>query len=332
LSSPAGYGLYYDPSQTIAAPVATAKARLPYVPDKATLSEAGVLEILHRWIVAVIGILAAAAVTVIYVGHQSSGPLRDDAQGYYMYLPAIWVYHDLGLNDPRLIHPPWSFHYFAATGNNGDIYQFGVALLCSPLFLLGHYFQIVRGGDSQGYSAPEQLGAIVTAVVMLCIGAWSLKRSLDRRHSGGVVLAAIVCVVFGTSVFDYAVFDSLFSHIFAFGLICALLPLSDAWRDAPGSWRYAALLGLVGGLLTLVRLTDVIFLALPFLYVAFAEPNLGQGLARLWAWRAQAMTIVLVAFGVYLPQLLFIHHSAGYWTANLYLGANFDWLTPHVLD
>jgi hypothetical protein len=291
-----------------------------------------VLEILHRRLVALIGLLAAAAVAVIYITRLSNGPLRDDAQGYYLYLPAIWLYHNFGLTDPRLAHPPWAFHYFAATGHNGDIYQFGVALLCSPLFLLAHYTAVAFGVDPQGYSTPEQLAAITTAVVMLCVGAWCLRRSLDRGYPAPVVMGAIVCVVFGSSVFDYAAMDSLYSHIFAFGLVCALPLVSEAWRDAPGSLRRAALVGLVGGLLMLVRLSDSIFLMLPFLYVAFAEGDPRSGLLQLWARRAQVLTILLVAFAVYLPQLLFFHYSAGFWTTNLYLGVHFSSLQPKVLE
>lgn len=297
-------------------------------------SAAPALEMLHRRLVAVIGFVAAAAVALIYLTRLSNGPLRDDAEGYYLYLPAIWLDHDFGLTGPRLAHPPWAFHHFAATGHNGDVYQFGVALLCSPLFLAAHYAAVATGNHPGGYSTPEQLSAIATAVVMLCLGAWCLRRSLDHRHPAPVVVGAIVCVVFGSSVFDYAVMDSLYSHIFAFGLVCALLPLSEAWLAArpPSSYRWAALLGLVGGLLALVRLSDAILIALPLLHLVFAEGDLRAGLVRVRARWREVLAIVLVAFTVYLPQLLFFHYSSGYWTTNLYSGVRFNWLQPRVLD
>ena len=280
---------------------------------------------------ALIGLVAAGAVALIYITNLSNGPLRDDAQGYYVYLPAIWVYHDFGLTDPRLAHPPWAFHHFPATGHNGDVYQFGVALLCSPLFLVARFAAVALGGHPNGYSTPEQVAAISTAVLMLCLGAWSLRRSLDRVHLKAIVVGAILCVVFGSSVFDYAVMDSLYSHIFAFGLVCALLPASEAWRDRSGSYRYAALLGVIAGLLTLVRLNDVIFLALPILYLVCAEPNLKKGFGELWARRGEALVVVVVAFLVYLPQLIFLRYSAGFWTTNLY-GVDLNWFQPRVLD
>jgi hypothetical protein len=295
-------------------------------------STPGLLAGLHRFLIPVIGLVAAGSVAWIYANHLSNGPLRDDAAGYYLYLPAVWLYHDFALTDPRLLHPTWAFHHFAATGYNGNIYEFGVALLCSPLFLLGHFVEVGLGARPSGYSTGEQLGAIATAVTMLLVGVWSLKRSLDRRFSAPVVIAAITCVVFGSSVFDYAVMDSLYSHIFAFGLVCALLPASEAWQALPASRARALLLGGIGGLLALVRLTDVLFVALPFGYLVFSEPSPGAGLRRLWAHRVEALLIGVAAFAVWLPQLVYYRYSAGYWTADMYLGMQFNWLRPQVLN
>src|SRR5438067_4274978 len=113
---------------------------------------------LHRLLIPLVGLVAAASISWIYATHLSNGPLRDDAEGYYLYLPAVWLYHNLGLTDPRLVHPPWAFHHFAATGHNGNVYEFGVALICSPLFLLGHFIEAAVGARPAGYSTGEQLG------------------------------------------------------------------------------------------------------------------------------------------------------------------------------
>lgn len=290
------------------------------------------IDLLHRRLVAVFGLLALAAVAWIYATHLSGGPLRDDAEGYYLYLPAVWLYHNFSLTDPRLLHPPWAFHFFPATGNNGDVYEFGVALLCSPLFLLGHLVEVALGARASGYSTGEQLGAILSAVALLLVGVWSLRRSLSRRFPPGVVVAAVACVVFGTSVFDYAVMDSLYSHVFGFGLVCALLPASEAWQEAPSSRARALLLGALGGLVALVRLNDAIFLALPFGHLVFSEPSVTAGLRRLWAHRLAAFAIVSTAFLVWLPQLVYYRYSAGYWTADMYLGLHFNWLRPAILQ
>ena len=282
-----------------------------------------ILATLHRRLVVVLAMVAAAANAYIYLGRISAGPLRDDAQGYYLYLPAVWLYHDLGLTDPRLAHPPWAFHHFAATGLNGDIYEFGVALLCSPLFLLGHLVAALSGQPAEGYSTPEQLGAVATALVMFALGAWALRRSLARLHSPAVAVAAIACVVFGTGVFDYAVLDSLYSHIFAFGLVCLLLPAAEWWAEAPGSWRRAAAVGVLGGLLALVRLNDALFALLPPAYLLLSRGRRPPATFAVYG---------AVALAVWLPQLLLYRYQAGYWTTNLYLGLHFDWLSPHLAE
>ena len=294
-------------------------------------SAARAIQFIHRHLVAVLIVIAVSTTSFVYLTRLTLGPLRDDAEGYYLYLPAIWLYHDVTLTDPRLAYPWWAIHHFPSTGHNGDVYQLGVAVLCSPLFLVGHFTAVLLQLHPNGYSVPEQVGAVLTALGMLVLGAWALRRSLSRRHSTGVVVGALVCVIFGTSVFDYAVVDSLYSHIFAFGLICALIPISEAWVES-GSKRLIFLLGLVVGLLALVRLSDVIFIALPFCYLLSTSGGPKAGLHRLWAQRWAVLAVLMVAFLVYLPQLLLFRFASGYWTTNLYGGSPFDWLHPHTLQ
>ena len=62
------------------------------------------------------------------------------------------------------------------------------------------------------------------------VGGVAVLRGMLMRHStNGVTLATLVAMTWGTNLFHYGVFDSTFSHAYAFFLITVFLDLTDRW-------------------------------------------------------------------------------------------------------
>lgn len=118
---------------------------------------------------------------------------------------------------------------------------------------------------------------------------------LNRHFNPSVVAATLATMLFGTSLFHYATFDSVWSHAFSFAC-SALLERLDAWQH--GDWRADVTIGVLSGLLVLVRHTNAV---IPLCLVG----ALGIRNPRL------LVTAALVAALVVLPQLWIYHAATG---------------------
>jgi hypothetical protein len=143
----------------------------------------------------------------------------------------------------------------------------GVGIVWTPGILLAHLGTVVanRLGASlpaDGFSAPYQ--AAVTTTTFLCgMLAVFLVEALVRRHySRAMALLVAIALWLGTPLDFYAVANPFMSHGVSAGAAALFVFLWLEWRrsEQPRHWL---VLGLVGGLMTLVRVQDGVLLALP---------------------------------------------------------------------
>src|SRR6185503_19441538 len=154
-----------------------------------------------------------------------------------------------------------------------------------------------------------------------------------RHFSAPVALATLATMTWGTNLFHYGVYDSVFSHIYSFFLIAVLLVLIEAWWMAPTRSR-SVWLGLTSAGIFLTRHTNVIFLLIIVLYgVADWRTLRERAFSLAHRWRPLLLTALVAAAGV-LPQLLFYKAATGVWLPSPYaaLGVGFTFGSPHLLD
>jgi hypothetical protein len=281
--------------------------------------------------VALVALAALAAYAVAYehyLGPRHVPVVRSDGAGYYAYLPAYLLQ-----GDP-------TFHRFVASDLNGaslaavglsrqpatgsylDKYTIGEAVMVLPFFLVGHGLAALAGERADGYSPIEQTVAGLAGLAWFVLGLWLLAMALGRYFGPGVTSATLAGMVFGTNLFHYGTFDSMFSHAYSFCLVAGLVELAHRWY-ASGSLGPAAGIGATAGLIVLVRQADVVFLLLiPMLGVS----GLADLRARL-AWLRGRWPEVAVAAGVLgvalLPQLWVWHVATGRWLTYSYGSSGF---------
>ena len=277
----------------------------------------GLAPILDRWFLPIVALLAVAAVVTIYVTRLSFSPLRSDAEAYYVYLPAYLLQHDfhlehVGRHTFGLLPIPGTHYMF-------DHWSIGVAVMLLPFFAVGQLISVAIGAGTDGYSDPDQFLVVLAGIVYLLVGLAILRALLRRYFSREVVLGTLVVTVFGTSVFHYAVYDPGYSHVYSFMLVAAMALLVHRWHSGHrATWRVSLLLGLVVGLIALVRLPNLVIVLLLPLYGLTDRALLRRQLSRLFAARYRLGLSVLVAALTFLPQSLVWHHSTGHWVLNSY--------------
>jgi hypothetical protein len=250
-------------------------------------------------------------------------PVRGDGRGYYAYLPNYLLYGDPSLESVARAHYEGAYpdstgvRRFPETGRWLDQYNLGEALMMLPFFAAGHLVAKLRGLPLDGYSAPYQWGAALSGTFYFLLGLYAVRRMLAGRHDGRVILATLVALAFGTNLFHHGTRDSIYSHAYTFCLVALLCLATAAWHRA-ATLRATLALGLVMGLIALVRLPNGIAALIPALWGLQSPRELPARAKFLLArWKSLALAVA-VAFVVFAPQLAVWRYATGHWLVNTY--------------
>ena len=266
-----------------------------------------------------------------------------DVSGYYMYLPAVFIYRDLRQLEflPGIIeqYRPTNDPYQAFTTPDGDRvmkYSVGQSLLYAPLFAAAHlYATQTQAYPADGFSPPYQLAISISSLVFSFFGLYLLLRLLQRYYSDGITAVTLLLITFATNYLNYSAIDGALTHNYLFTLYALLLLLSDRLygrRQRVGLGAFAGI-GLLVGLMALIRPTEILAVIIP---VCWGLGLSGEALRERWQfllanWSKVVLAAVL-CICVGSLQLFYWHYVAGDWIVYSYQEQGFDWLHPHLID
>ena len=271
--------------------------------------------------------------------HNVTAVLTWDAMGYYLYLPAHFIYHDLSRlsfipDILREYNPTGSFYQaFPVPGGPAGTmvmkYPIGLALLNTPFFLLGHWAAGHWNYARDGFSAPYQMAIAGGSLLYALLGLGLLRRVLLRYVSDVVAALTLALIVLGSNYFQYAAFDGAMAHSTGFTLYALLLWLTVRYHERPAR-GLAAAIGLLLGLIVIVRPSDLVAVLLPLLWGVTSGAAAREKLARLRArWPDVALLVGCGLLGV-LPQLLYWKWASGSFIVYSYEEQGFSFLRPHT--
>ncbi len=263
-----------------------------------------------------------------------------DAQAYYSYLPAIFIYQDLNFDFFEEIEGENGKYYEAHNfydyrnefnGKKVNKYFLGTAVAQSPFFLLAHFLTYLRGGDIDGFSALYMISITVAALFYLWIGLYFLNRLLKTYNiseiNRGITLLACV---FGTNLFCYAGAEPGMSHVFSFGLISAFLFYVKCYFQKSKK-AYLTLLSTLLGIIILIRPTNsLVVFALPFIAGNFDD--LKSGLFALFQNYKSLVINTLILLGIISLQLIYYKLATDNFFVYSYNKEGFDFSNPHFFD
>lgn len=263
-----------------------------------------------------------------------------DVAGYYQYLPSQFIYQDQGNGTytayaRRQYRPELDNGYvLIAAPNGGHVskYPLGMSLFYAPFFAVAHGMALAGttttpDGFSLSYQYFIQLGSLLWAM----LGLWVLRGVLRRYFDDLTTAATLLAIGLGTNFFCYASYDAPMSHGTLFMLNAVLLALTGQWlahfrrRDALG-------LGLVLGLLALVRFTELWNVLVPALWGITSVAALRGRVRDLWQRKGQAALVAGVAGTLLLGQLAYWRYCGGAWYIDTYPNEHFDFAHPHLRE
>lgn len=259
-----------------------------------------------------------------------------DVTYYYCYLPATFIKKDLSLKfaDEKNEYYTLNHQYLPIKLPNGNYViktSMGMAIMYLPFFAVAHLSANLFGYETDGFSEPYQMMIQFSGLVYLVIGLFFLRRLLLLYYSEKVTAITLFCVLFGSNLFYYASVHGAMSHTHTFCLACIFIWYGIKWL-LKADLKTTIILGLLVGLIVLIRPINILFV---LFLVFFGVTNLVGLKHRLFLFLRHikfVFLMILLATLVFLPQMLYWKHITGHYFFNSYVGEQFYFGNPHLLE
>ncbi|MDQ3110053.1 MAG: hypothetical protein M3R17_09175 [Bacteroidota bacterium] len=265
--------------------------------------------------------------------------IASDGAGYYAYLPATFIYHDLTYQFAEeksatyQSYPGCDVHFFGNKNPEGkrvNKYFIGTSILQAPFFLVAYFLSTVFDYPFGGYSFLFQAFICLAAIFYLLAGLHCMRKLLlAMKFNDTTVMMVMLLIFFGTNLYHYALEEPSMSHVYSFGLISFFL-LNVFNLRATYSGRRIILLVITFTLIVLVRPTNAIILLLVFYFVNRG----GFGMLFKEIWRDKKTMIISICIPLFLLflQALSWKLSGGHWKEDTYVGESLNLLKPNIWE
>jgi len=269
--------------------------------------------------------------------HGTEATISWDVSGYYMYLPAIFIYHDIKeckFKDKILneYHPTPDFQQAMkiADGKYVMKYSSGQALQFLPFFGIAHWWASHSDKyKADGFSFPYQFMITIESFLVAMIGLWFLRLILLWFFKDLAVGIAILGTVLGSNYLDYSTMAGAMTHNNLFTIYALLIFASYKFYKNP-DYKYAVMIGFLVGLASLTRPTEMISMFIPLLWgVKWGRQFLKERIKFIIANKKYFITAVIVTVLVGCIQLIYWKYASGHWLVYSYDDQGFKVLKPH---
>lgn len=267
-----------------------------------------------------------------------------DAFGYYLYLPALFIYDDPDLSE-SWVDDTYEKYYVSDTqyqlntqpdGSRVIKYPAGLAILYTPGFIAGHLYALSNEKHAaDGFSPPYAIAVTLWCLLLISAGVFLFFEFLRRLSNSHAAFITTLALLAGTNFLATAYLTPVMPHGLLFLLYVLLLFFTAKAVDA-NSFRHAAMAAFVFGLIALSRASEIVALVIPLTYGLASGKGLlsrdgmlrKQGALRRWLVLA---AIILVMGGI---QLVYWKLTAGELIYNSYdnPGEGLDLWSPHLRE
>jgi len=257
-----------------------------------------------------------------------------DVKSYYAYLPATFIYKDLSLQFRRdnidkfgdLIWPVET-----PTHKQAIVTTMGLSFLYSPFFGAAHIYSLNSEYEADGYSLPYKFALVFSALFYVIIGLIFLRKTLREFFTEDVVALVVTAIGIGTNLFYYYTYEAAMPHAYNFTLISLFLYLTIQFYKNPGI-KKIFWLGLVSGLITLIRPTNIIVLVLFFLWDITSIKDFKDRV--LWFLKEYKLILIMATafILIWIPQFIYWYWVSGkiFYFSYGEIGGKFFFFNPQI--
>jgi len=269
------------------------------------------------------------------LNHRPTLVISWDTFGYYLYLPATFIYHDLFqlhfVGDIMHKYPLSEYFYAARIGPSGNYvmnYSLGTAILYLPFFFIGHLLAALLHYDMDGFSAPYQYAIYAGGAVYTLAGIVLTMRNLRFFFTEKLSALLLIILLLGTNYFYYTVIENAMTHNYLFTVGACIIYCTIKWHQQQ-KLRQAFAVGLLIGLAIVIRPTEILWCFIPLLWALKDFNTLQQKLLLVKQNLLQVLCLITGVVLVGLIQMAYWKAASGKFIYYSYDGF-FDFLDPHI--
>ncbi len=256
-----------------------------------------------------------------------------DAKIYYAYLPSLFIYNDLTLKfvdkDSNL-----SKNFYSEKISNGNYINkmtYGVALFASPFFGFGHAAAKIFGYEANGFTKPYGIALFLGSIFYFLAGIYFISKILLIYTSEIITSIVILSIALGSTIFYYTIHEGMMSHVYSFFLFSVFIYFTIKWHTKQTFFK-AVILGLVIGSIILLRPINCLIILFFILYQVNNFNEVGDKISFFFKNYLQIICIIIAAFIILIPQLLYWKLITGDYIFYSYQNEGFFFNRPFILE
>lgn len=292
-------------------------------------------------------VMLLIAVTYVLAGIYSEKNWQQSRQGgdglgYYIYLPSILIYQDLGSYEktsnalrkyaPQNADLSTDIYGFRPSplGKLANKYPVGVAILQMPFFSMAHMYAKITGHyDADGFSRPYQVFCYFSTMFYVLIGLWFLQKVLVKYYSNIVTILTIVLIALGTNLFFFGTVFTGMAHGYQFFAVSMFIYFSDKCYPKI-NLKHGILMGLSLGLVGIIRPQDLVVGLIPLFWGVASLTELKEKIRSIASNISVYLAAVIAFLLVIGIQLIYYKYISGQWLYYSYVGETFNWAKPEI--
>lgn len=229
---------------------------------------------------------------------------QSDGLGYYQYLPATFLQHDI-VGGQR-------WYISLSDGGKLNKYTMGVAYMQSPFFFLANVWQHITKQADDGYSNTYGFFILIGAMIYCFLALLLIFKILLPRF--GLVVASLVPVLlfYCTNLIYYTLGDAAMSHVYMFFLFALIVFRTPLFYKKP-SFSNTVWIAIPLAIVTLIRQYNIVIILYLLLYdIKSWNDFIGRVNFWLSKWYFGALFIFSL-FIAFIPQMIYWHMVTGKW-------------------
>lgn len=267
--------------------------------------------------------------------------IEHDVHSYYAYLPLVFIYNDIQIIKDKYVFKNlagkdndyyWFWPSKTKEGNNVIKTTCGLSIMYSPFFFIAHLVTPLTHHPADGFSPPYKQFLLLAALFYFFIGLYFLVKILRLyEFKDKTIFLTILLIGLGTNLLGYSSQSGTMPHVYGFCLFSGFIYNTIKWYKT-GAVKHVIYLGLLFGLITLIRPTNGVIVLFFLFYniTSFADIK-----NRLLLFKNKFFVLLLtlpLTLFVWAPQFWYWKIVSGNFMYYSYGDESFYFLDPRIIE